>query len=64
MNVADEADKANDTMDLERDDKINQIRKQAQLDPGQPGECWLCGEEFIRLINGACGRCRDKHGLP
>lgn len=31
---------------------------------GRPGECDLCGEYFARLVDGACGFCRDKWGLP
>lgn len=39
-------------------------RKKAQAMPtGEPGECEWCGEYFARLVNGACGRCRDKWKL-
>lgn len=34
------------------------------IQPGEPGECDLCGEESGRLINGACAPCRDKYKLP
>jgi len=31
---------------------------------GTPGECSKCGDEHIRLVGGACPRCRDKWKLP
>lgn len=41
------------------------IRKNArELAPGKPGECDLCGEHSMRLVDGACAPCRDKHKLP
>lgn len=43
---------------------IEAIRSQANLNPGKPGDCELCGEWSGRLILGACAPCRDKHGLP
>jgi hypothetical protein len=42
---------------------IRNARAKAQLDPGKPGECDMCGEHFSRLIRGACGGCRDRYGL-
>jgi len=30
---------------------------------GKPGDCDFCGEYFTRLVNGACGGCRDKYKL-
>jgi len=35
----------------------------ASIPKGSPGECRLCGEYKARLVGGACGRCRDLHGL-
>lgn len=32
--------------------------------PGIEGECERCGEHSLRLIRGACARCRDKYNLP
>jgi hypothetical protein len=43
---------------------IDQHRKQANLDPGKPGDCDLCGEWSGRLIKGVCAPCRDHHHLP
>lgn len=31
---------------------------------GSPGECDLCGEHSMRLIEGACAPCRDRYHLP
>jgi hypothetical protein len=62
--MADDADKAADWVDMEREDKVAEIRKKAQLDPGKPGDCDLCGEWSGRLIVGVCAPCRDRHGLP
>jgi len=30
---------------------------------GEPGECDWCGGYFARLVNGACGRCRDEYKI-
>lgn len=47
------------------DHSVAEIRKQAaKIDPGQPGDCDLCGEWSARLVNGACAPCRDKYKLP
>lgn len=31
---------------------------------GAPGDCEYCGDYFIRIVRGACGKCRDANGLP
>ena len=36
----------------------------AKIPVGEPGDCDLCGEYFTRTVNGHCGRCRDKYGMP
>lgn len=36
----------------------------SQIPAGSPGECIECGEEFSRLVQGHCGRCRDLLGRP
>lgn len=39
---------------------IQKVRAKAQDLPNDgAGECEWCGEEFPRLVNNACGRCRD-----
>ena len=39
-------------------------RAAAAIPAGEPGECDLCGEHSLRLVRGACARCRDSHKLP
>ena len=50
------------------------IEQQAELDrmiaaargeikPGKAGECELCGEHSMRLIDAACAYCRDRYKL-
>ena len=54
----------------EREAAIDKARLQAArnkanaIPPGEPGECELCGEDSLRLVNGACAPCRDKRRLP
>lgn len=63
--MADEIDRQ-----LERDQQIEELRvkqirsRAAQIPAGEPGECHHCGEDFARLINRACARCRDRLKLP
>jgi hypothetical protein len=46
------------------DDHVKEaMRKAADIPIGNPGICDLCGHEYTRLVNGACGFCRDKYGL-
>ena len=61
--MADEIDKA---QELEEHHRQNALvnRPRFTLPPGTPGDCELCGEFFSRLIDGACGHCRDKYKLP
>lgn len=40
-----------------------QRAKAANIPKGEPGECDYCGKYFERLVNGACGRCRDEFKL-
>lgn len=55
---------------LERDEvlevaNLKKIREQAAKIPkGKPGDCDLCGEWSVRLVNGVCAPCRDRHKLP
>lgn len=43
----------------------NAIRAASRpLVPGEPGDCDLCGEHSMRLVQGACAPCRDKYRLP
>mgnify|MGYP000064796435 CR=1 FL=1 len=45
-------------------DAIREINRQAMaMAIGEPGECDYCGNDSLRLVNGACARCRDSRGL-
>lgn len=47
------------------DAAVELIRQRATAIPvGEPGDCNLCGENFARLVQGNCARCRDSHHLP
>ena len=61
--MSDEVDKANDYVETMKDVEIKRIRRAAQLDRGEPGDCDLCGEHSGRLIHGVCAPCRDKYKL-
>lgn len=61
--MSDEIDKANDAHETIKDSEIRRIRKAAQLEKGEEGECELCGEFSKRLINDVCAPCRDKYKL-
>jgi len=60
--MADEIDRANDRAEADLARAIESNR--AEIKPGEPGECALCGKWSGRLINGVCARCRDARGLP
>lgn len=60
----DEIDIANAHADNLTEKAIEQIRKKAVLEPGKQGECELCGQWMLRLVNGACAPCRDRYKLP
>ena len=63
--MADPVDEANERTELELDLGVLQSRAAvAQIPEGEAGECDHCGEYFTRTVNGSCGRCRDKLGLP
>ena len=62
--MTDEVDISNDRIQHDIDRRVEEVRKKAELDPGKPGECELCGEWSGRLINGACAPCRDRYKLP
>jgi len=58
----DDTDKSEEVIEAAR--RRNAAAKVAMMAKGKPGECKRCGEYFVRLIGGACGRCRDKFKLP
>lgn len=62
--MADLADLATETEDVHL--RLAEQRARAgvyTIPPGEPGVCDDCGEEFSRLVNGLCGRCRDFRGV-
>ena len=38
-------------------------KRAAEFIKGAPGECDWCGDYFVRLVNGACGRCSDEYKI-
>jgi len=61
--MSDEVDKANDYVETIKEAEIRRIRKAAQIERGEEGECELCGEWSGRLIHGVCAPCRDRYKL-
>jgi hypothetical protein len=58
----DEIDRA---QQREEEDRARAISAAAhEIPTGMPGECDLCGEHSMRLVEGACAPCRDKYHLP
>ena len=63
--MADAADEASDTEELERKLGLRASSKAVEdMAVGAPGECVACGFDFTRVVDGHCGRCRDELGLP
>ena len=63
--MADEIDHAQDREQATTGSAVAYVRAQAaKIKEGTTGDCDLCGEYFARIVNGACGRCRDKFNLP
>lgn len=57
-------DEANDHAAAEAAAREAAVRAAAAAIPeGHPGECDFCGEYFSRLVDGACGGCRDRYRL-
>lgn len=60
----DDADKADGLIAAREKEALAAAQRAvANMPPGVPGECELCGEESPRLVRGVCARCRDKHKL-
>lgn len=60
--MTDEIDRA---QDREQQDRERAIAAAARdLVPGHAGDCDLCGEHSMRLVEGACAPCRDRYHLP
>jgi len=63
--TADEIERAANLTNEMEEASVRAIRAAASKIPaGEPGECDHCGEFFVRLVNGACARCRDRLKLP
>jgi hypothetical protein len=63
--MSDIIDQANDKTQDATDAAIEERRRAAAAMPaGEAGECDWGGEVKARLVNGACGRCRDLWRLP
>lgn len=62
--TADPIDSADYYIESVIDDHVRDAMRAAQAIPvGNPGICDFCGEHFGRLVDGACGFCRDKFKL-
>lgn len=61
--MADDIDKAQEYEELYRANALAN-RPKFEMQKGKPGDCDLCGEYFSRLVDGACGHCRDRYHLP
>ncbi len=60
----DDIDRAGAHIDVTEKQIIDAARKKAaDIPKGSAGECEWCGEHKQRLVNGACGRCRDTFRL-
>ncbi len=59
--VIDQMAERNERMDAAT---VEAVRANAELVPGEPGDCDLCGEWSGRIVRGACAPCRDKWKLP
>ena len=62
--MADECDRSEYFIESVIDDGVAEAMRIARDIPvGVSGDCDFCGEYFSRLIDGACGRCRDFYKL-
>ncbi len=63
--MSDVCDDADGLIQAHTDTAIASVSTRARLIPkGNPGECDLCGEYTVRLVEGACAPCRDRFKLP
>lgn len=70
--MADEVDTTNERIDFDNSISIRNTCACAQaINKGEPGDCDLCGETFLRVIIvffedeyiKSCGYCRDKYRI-
>ena len=63
--MSDDVDHANDHIERLEAAAIGEVQARCASQPaGVPGECDLCGEWMVRLVDGACAPCRDRYKLP
>lgn len=62
--MTDEVDISNDNIQEDIERRVEEVRRNAELPPGEPGDCGRCGEWSGRLVNGVCAPCRDRFKLP
>ena len=62
--MTDEVDFSNDNIQHDIERRVEDVRRNAELPPGEPGDCERCGEWSGRLVNGVCAPCRDLFKLP
>lgn len=63
--MADVIDQGSEREQRDRDIALTAARHAAENMPaGSAGDCDLCGEHSMRLVQGACAPCRDKYALP
>lgn len=63
--MADVIDQGSEREQLDRDLALQAARTAAaEIPAGNAGDCDLCGEHSMRLVQGACAPCRDKYKLP
>jgi hypothetical protein len=61
---ADPIDRADYFIESVVDDHVKEaMRRAAEVPEGVAGECSICGEHFLRLVDGCCGFCRDEFGM-
>ena len=57
-------DEADAIIEKHNEIALKNIRHAAsQMPKGTKGDCDLCGEWSVRLVDGACAPCRDKYKL-
>lgn len=62
--MSDDADISEIRSQVTLNASLTEIRlKAANIPLGHPGECNMCGNSYLRIVNGACARCRDKYKL-
>lgn len=61
--MADQFDRAAELEEQQRQEALAN-RPTFALQPGDPGECEICGYWSGRLVQGACAPCRDTYKLP